>query len=100
MIEHDDKFSLQNSAEAYPDAGFDPSEDHFVVLLQGQPVGAIYRIADEWIWAIDVSLMGMNSGRASNRRSARGAFRAAWDNGVERFGAESVARALNSAVRP
>lgn len=94
MTEPAGKFTLKNSAEAYPDAGFDPTEDHYVVQLDGLVVGTIYRIADEWVWSIDVGMMGMGSGRASGRREARMAFRAAWDERATRLGPEHVARAL------
>jgi hypothetical protein len=98
MTEGDGRFTLQNSADAYPDAGFDPTEDHFVVLFAAQSVGTIYRIADEWVWAIDVSIMGMNSGRAESRREARRAFRSAWDDGISRLGPENVKHTLTLAA--
>lgn len=70
MIDTAGKFTLRNSAEAYPDAGFDPTEDHFVVQLDGQVIGTLYRIAEEWIWSFDAGMMGMGSGRGPSHREA------------------------------
>jgi hypothetical protein len=88
------KFTLQNSALLYPAAGFDPDEDHFAVLLDGDEVGTIYRIGEEWLWSINVGMMGMGSGRTASRREARGAFREAWDERAARLGPSHVERAL------
>lgn len=88
------KFSLTNSALLYPAAGIDPAADHFGVMLDGQEVGTIYRIADEWLWSINLGMMGVGSGRAAGRREAREAFRAAWDERAARLGPAHVARAL------
>jgi hypothetical protein len=87
-------FTLTNSALIYPASGFDPTEDHFAVLLDGQEVGTIYRIGDEWLWSINLGMMGMGAGRASSRREARQAFRAEWDAKAARLGAAHVERAL------
>jgi hypothetical protein len=74
-------FSLENSALIYPDAGFDTDGEHFGVMGDGQKVGTIYRIGDEWLWSIYLGMMGAGSGRAASRREARAALRAAWDDG-------------------
>jgi hypothetical protein len=91
------QFTLKNSALLYPDAGFDPDEDHFGVLLDGQEVGVIYRIGADWLWAVSLGMMGAGSGRADSRREARAAFRAEWDAKVAGLGPEHVARALSVA---
>ncbi|MDB5615764.1 hypothetical protein [Tardiphaga sp.] len=87
-------FSLKNSALLYPAVGFDPDEDHFGVMLDEQEVGTIYRIGDEWLWSINLGMMGGGSGRAASRREAREAFRAAWDERAVRLGPAHVSRAL------
>lgn len=87
-------FTLKNSAQIYPDAGFDPAGEHFGVMLDGQEVGTIYRIDQEWLWSINLGMMGAGSGRAASRREARAAFRAAWDERATRLGPVHVARAL------
>jgi hypothetical protein len=87
-------FSLKNSALLYPAAGFDLEEDHFGVMLDEQEVGTIYRIGDEWLWSINLGMMGMGAGRAGNRREAREAFRAEWDAKAARLGVGHIARAL------
>ncbi|MEH2482046.1 hypothetical protein V1282_005403 [Nitrobacteraceae bacterium AZCC 2146] len=48
------QFTLKKSALLYPAAGFEPEEDHFGVLLDGQEVGTIYRVGDEWLWSISI----------------------------------------------
>lgn len=88
------QFTLKNSALLYPAAGFDTDEDHFGVLLDDQEVGVIYRIGEEWLWAISLGMMGTGSGRAASRREAREAFRAAWDEKAARLGQTHVDRAL------
>jgi hypothetical protein len=87
-------FSLRNSALLYPNAGFDLDEDHFAVILEDQEVGTIYRIGEEWLWSINIGMMGMGAGRAGSRREAREAFRAEWDAKVARLGPVHVKRAL------
>jgi hypothetical protein len=87
-------FSLKNSARLYPAAGFDPDEDHFGVMLDDHEVRTIYRIGDEWLWSINLGMMGSGTGRAASRREARAAFRAAWDERAARLGRQHVARAL------
>jgi hypothetical protein len=88
------QFILKNSALLYPAAGFDPDADHFGVLLDEQEVGVIYRIGNDWIWAVSLGMMGAGSGRAHSRRQAKGAFRTEWDAKVAGLGPEHVARAL------
>lgn len=88
------QFTLQNSALLYPAAGFDPDEDHFAVMLDGQEVGVIYRIGEEWLWSIAIGMMGMGSGRGGSRREAREAFRAEWDAKAAQLGPAHVDRAL------
>jgi hypothetical protein len=46
----------------YPDAGFDPAGEHFGVILDGQEVGTIYRLDYEWLWSINLGMMGAGSG--------------------------------------
>jgi hypothetical protein len=87
-------FTLKNSALLYPAAGFDLDEDHFGVMLDDQEVGTIYRIGDEWLWSINIGMMGSRTGRSAGRREAREAFRAAWDEQAARLGPAHVARAL------
>lgn len=87
-------FTLKNSALLFPTADFDPKEDHFAVMLGDVPVGTLYRIADEWIWSLNLGMMGITSGRADGRDAARKAFRAAWDERAARLGEHHVARAL------
>ncbi|CAN5492205.1 hypothetical protein BH11PSE4_BH11PSE4_42880 [soil metagenome] len=87
-------FALKNSALIYPAAGIDPSADHFGVMLDGQEVGTIYRIGDEWVWSINLGMMGIGSGRAAGMQETRQAFRAAWDERAARLGPTQVARAL------
>ena len=87
-------FTLTNSATLYPQAAFDPDEDHFGVMLDGQEVGTIYRIGDEWMWSINLGMMRIGSGRAATKADARAAFRHAWDERAARLGADHVARAL------
>jgi hypothetical protein len=88
------EFTLKNSALIYPAAGLDPDEDHFGVLLDGQEVGTIYRIGYEWLWSINLGMMGIGSGREASRREARQAFREAWDERATWLGPDHVARAL------
>ena len=87
-------FTLTNSALIYPTSSFDPAEEHFAVLLDGQEVGTIYRISDEWLWSINLGMLGMGAGLACSRREVRQAFRAEWDAKAARIGAAHVERAL------
>ena len=63
-------------------------------MLDGQEVGVIYRIGEEWLWSVAIGMMGMGSGRAASRREAREAFRAEWDAQATRLGPAHVERAL------
>lgn len=87
-------FTLKNSALLFPEAGFDPDEDHFAVMLDEVAVGTIYRIEDKWVWSLNLGMMGITSGRADTRKDARLAFRLAWNDRVTRLGDAHVARAL------
>lgn len=51
-------FTLKNSALLYPAAGFNPEGEHFGVMLDDQEIGTIYRIGDEWLWSINLGMMG------------------------------------------
>jgi hypothetical protein len=87
-------FTLTNSALLFPEGGFDLEDDHFAVMLGNVPVGTLYRIEDEWIWSLNLGMMGITSGRSDTRQDARLAFRAAWDERATRLGDAHVARAL------
>lgn len=87
-------FTLKNSALLFPNAGFDPGEDHFAVMFGDVAVGTIYRIEDDWIWSLNLGMTGITSGRSESRLDARKAFRMAWDERAARLGADHVARAL------
>jgi hypothetical protein len=91
---NDGNLYLQNSALLYPAAGFSADEDHFSVMLDGQEIGTIYRIGEEWLWSINIGMMEMGAGRAVGRREAREAFRAEWDAEAARLRPGHVERAL------
>jgi hypothetical protein len=93
-------FFLKNSALLYPAAGFDLEEDHFGVMLDEQEVPTIYRVGHEWIWSINLGMMGLASGRAAGRREAREAFRAEWDARTARLGPGHVDRLAIARGRP